>query len=64
MRQAESPLGSEQLTRAVALGHFRLMSLKDEYEVARLHRHPDFIAELDARFQPGYRMTHHLAPRA
>ncbi|MEZ5649487.1 MAG: indolepyruvate ferredoxin oxidoreductase family protein [Burkholderiaceae bacterium] len=62
VRAAEAPLASEALTRAVAIGHFRLLALKDEYEVARLHMHPDFVAELEARFEPGYRVTHHLAP--
>ena len=62
VREAEAPLGGEALTRAVAQGHFRLMALKDEYEVARLHLHPEFVAELEARFEPGYRVTHHLAP--
>jgi indolepyruvate ferredoxin oxidoreductase len=41
---------------------FKLMAIKDEYEVARLHRSPDFQAQLDAEFEPGFKINYHLAP--
>ena len=50
------------VTRAVAEQLYRLMAVKDEYEVARLFTAPEFRAQLDAQFEPGYQITFHLAP--
>jgi indolepyruvate ferredoxin oxidoreductase len=61
-RAAEAPLGKTTLTEAVATQLFRLMAYKDEYEVARLHTHPEFLQKLDDLFEPGYRLGYHLAP--
>ena len=41
---------------------FKLMAYKDEYEVARLHTDPAFLAKLDAMFEGDYKLVHHLAP--
>jgi indolepyruvate ferredoxin oxidoreductase len=41
---------------------FKLMSYKDEYEVARLHSATDFIAQLKQQFEGKVRVTYHLAP--
>ncbi|MDE3027963.1 MAG: indolepyruvate ferredoxin oxidoreductase family protein, partial [Paracoccaceae bacterium] len=49
-----------QATAARAL--FRLMAYKDEYEVARLHRDPAFMARIAAEFEAGARLKYHLAP--
>ena len=38
------------------------MAYKDEYEVARLHTDPAFLAELDAMFKHGYTVKYNLAP--
>jgi indolepyruvate ferredoxin oxidoreductase len=38
------------------------MAYKDEYEVARLHTDPAFLAELDAQFPHGYSVKYNLAP--
>jgi indolepyruvate ferredoxin oxidoreductase len=38
------------------------MAIKDEYEVARLHTHPDFVEKLKGQFEGDYRIVHHLAP--
>ena len=66
VRQAETPLGSTQLSEAVAKYLFKLMAYKDEYEVARLHTDPTFLAGLEAKFEGklgvDYTLEHHLAP--
>jgi indolepyruvate ferredoxin oxidoreductase len=61
-RDAESPLGHDDLARAVARGYFKVLSYKDEYEVARLHTDPAFTARIEAAFEGEYRLVHHLAP--
>ncbi len=50
------------LALAVAQNYFRLLAVKDEYEVARLHRDPDFRRALAAQFTGSYRVHYHLAP--
>jgi len=62
VRVAEAPLGQTTLAEAVARNLFKLMAYKDEYEVARLHAAPEFQQQLDALFEPGYRLNYHLAP--
>jgi len=50
------------LTRAVAEQLYRVMAIKDEYEVARLHRDPAFNARLKATFGDQFKREYHLAP--
>jgi indolepyruvate ferredoxin oxidoreductase len=50
------------VTRVVAEQLYRLMAIKDEYEVARLFTSDAFRAQLDDQFEPGYRLHFHLAP--
>jgi indolepyruvate ferredoxin oxidoreductase len=50
------------LTAQVARHLFRLMSYKDEYEVARLYTHPDFLADLGKTFESYRDLTFYLAP--
>ena len=54
--------GSSDLTRAVAANLSKLMSYKDEYEVARLYTDPAFKQKLDEQFEPGYTLKYNLAP--
>ena len=61
-RETKVAPDSTELTRAVAQAAFKLMSYKDEYEVARLHSHPRFRARLAETFETGYRLKVHLAP--
>jgi indolepyruvate ferredoxin oxidoreductase len=50
------------LAEAAARHLYKLMAYKDEYEVARLHTDPAFLAELDAQFPHGYSVKYNLAP--
>jgi indolepyruvate ferredoxin oxidoreductase len=50
------------LTRAVANNLFKLMAYKDEYEVARLYRSPEFNTALKQQFEGDFTLRFHLAP--
>ena len=56
------PQASDSLTRAVATQLFRLMAIKDEYEVARLHSDPSFRQSLEDQFEGDFKLRFHLAP--
>ena len=62
VRGTEARLKTNGLTEAVARSLFRLMAIKDEYEVARLHRDGSFLARLEDEFEPGFKVSYHLAP--
>jgi indolepyruvate ferredoxin oxidoreductase len=55
-------LADSKLAEAAARYLYKLMAYKDEYEVARLHTDPAFLAELDAQFPHGYSVKYNLAP--
>ena len=50
----------DRLSRAVALHYFKLLAIKDEWELARLHGAPEFRRELEAAFEGDYRLSFHL----
>jgi indolepyruvate ferredoxin oxidoreductase len=54
--------GGDGLALAVARNYFRLLAIKDEYEVARLQRDPQFLAHIAATTTGHYRLNYHLAP--
>jgi indolepyruvate ferredoxin oxidoreductase len=62
VRAAEGALNSKKLTEAVARYLFKLMAYKDEYEVARLHTDPSFLAKVAEQFEGDYKLHYHLAP--
>jgi indolepyruvate ferredoxin oxidoreductase len=63
VRATESKLGqSKAMSEAVARYLFKLMAYKDEYEVARLHTDPAFLAKIESMFEGDYKLVHHLAP--
>lgn len=64
VRATEAKLGSTKLAEAVARYLFKLMAYKDEYEVARLHTDPAFLAKIEQQFEGNYTLRHHLAPPA
>ena len=60
--EAEKTPGFSGLAEAVARYYFKLMAVKDEYEVARLHSGPEFRRDLGAQFAGDYKLSVHLAP--
>tara|TARA_R110000772_G_scaffold226474_1_gene337183 strand:+ start:67905 stop:71387 length:3483 start_codon:yes stop_codon:yes gene_type:complete len=50
------------LTAAVARSLHKLMSYKDEYEVARLYSDGEFMKKLKASFDGDFKLQFHLAP--
>jgi indolepyruvate ferredoxin oxidoreductase len=63
VRRVESDrLQSTRLTEAVARYYFKLLAIKDEYEVARLHADPAFRERIAAQFEGDYKLNFYLAP--
>ncbi|MBS0573380.1 MAG: indolepyruvate ferredoxin oxidoreductase family protein [Proteobacteria bacterium] len=65
--RAEAKVGGmgaagEDFLLALMRGARHVMAWKDEYEVARLHSDPDFLAGLSAGFEGTPRLAFHLAP--
>jgi indolepyruvate ferredoxin oxidoreductase len=54
--------GKTALTEAVARYYFKLLAIKDEYEVARLYTDGDFLKRVAAQFEGDYKLNFHLAP--
>ena len=64
LRKAEAAAspGSTAVTEAAARNLFKLMAVKDEYEVARLYSDGSFQRQLAAEFESYDRLEFHLAP--
>ncbi len=60
--ESERAPGKDDLARAVAKSLFKLMSYKDEYEVARLYTDGSFERALRQKFAGDFRLNFHLAP--
>jgi len=59
---AVAKLGDAELTQAVTKNLFKVMAIKDEYEVARLHTGTGFLERELGRYQDAPRVQFHLAP--
>jgi len=60
---AEAKVGRRRdLTNAVARNLFKLMSYKDEYEVARLYTNGEFEEQISKTFEGDFKLNYHLAP--
>src|SRR5438552_5581074 len=66
VRTAESTRqpGATDLTEAVARYYFKLLAIKDEYEVARLYAETDFLQGVAAQFEGDYKLNFYLAAPA
>ena len=64
VRSIESRVGGGgmRLTDAVARNYFKLLAVKDEYEVARLYTDGEFERQVEASFEGEYKLRYHLAP--
>ena len=62
--EATKQPGMTDLTEAVARYYFKLLAIKDEYEVARLYAETDFTARVASQFEGDYKLVFHLAPPA
>ena len=63
VREVETSLKvDDALSRNVADAYFRLLSYKDEYEVARLHTRPEFLRTIRNEYGIAAKLRFHLAP--
>lgn len=64
VRSTESRVAgaSTRLTDAVARNYFKLLAIKDEYEVARLYTDGEFERQVEAAFEGDYSLRYHFAP--
>lgn len=62
VREKETLLKTDRLTKIIAQTLYRLMAYKDEYEVARLYANGDFKRRLQEQFEGDYKVHFHLAP--
>ncbi len=53
-----------EFSAAAAGAYFRMLAIKDEYEVARLLTLPRFLDQVERQFEGDYRMVFNLAPPA
>ncbi len=56
------PAADAALSESVARNFYKLLAIKDEYEVARLYAASDFLDRIAAQFEGDYALHFHLAP--
>jgi indolepyruvate ferredoxin oxidoreductase len=59
-RSDMAPSGRQALAAAVAQGYFKLIAVKDEWEVARLYTGEAFRKELEQTFEGDYQLHFHI----
>ena len=52
----------KNFSNAVAINYFKLMSYKDEYEIARLYSDNEFINKINETFEGNFKINYHLSP--
>ena len=62
VQRVRNTTGDSNLTAAVARSYFKLLSYKDEYEVARLHTQAGFLESVRHQFGSEAKVRFHLAP--
>ena len=62
VEQSLAPQQEQRLSKAAARSLFKLMAIKDEYEVARLYSDGNFRKKLEAQFEGDFTLEFHLAP--
>ena len=65
VRAAELALGPDSgtgLTEAVARNYYKLLAIKDEYEVARFYTDGEFERQVAGAFEGDYQLRYHFAP--
>ena len=60
--ETQKVAGKTALAEAVARYYFKLLAIKDEYEVARLYTDGEFSKRVAAQFEGDYKLRFHLAP--
>ena len=60
--ESDASPGSLALTLAVARNLYKLLAVKDEFEVARLLVRTPFLTNLERSYERGHRIRFHLAP--
>ncbi len=62
VQRVRESAGDDRLTDAVARSYFKLLSYKDEYEVARLHTQTGFIESVREAYGDSAKLRFHMAP--
>jgi len=64
IRTLEESLGGHDhnLSKTVARNYFRLLAIKDEYEVARLYTNGEFERKVREQFEGDFKIRFHMAP--
>ena len=62
LKEKSIPNDKDDLSKAAAKYFFKLMSYKDEYEVARLHTGNEIREYLDDKLEGNYKIEYSLAP--
>jgi len=60
--ERERAPGMSGLTEAVARYYYKLLAIKDEYEVARLYTDGEFLRKLNEQFEGDFKLEFNLAP--